>query len=192
MATAPRISEILVTVILLVILAVVVMMGFLVYRVTYTVTSILDGIDRLVVRVESLEQKIDAAVPERELESFLDEVAVLQEGAGDESIQLKHDAEAEVRHLLRRIPFLAERYQYSGKNSSPLRFSAQIYAKYRTYRKTLTSAEDFITKVTTKTIGGNAYYAVQKDGSKRELAEVMREELEKYRAAQEGKADDVE
>ncbi len=68
-------------------------------------------------------------------------------------------------------------------NYSPLRFYAQVYAKYRIYRQTLTSAEDFIAKVTTTTIAGNKYYGVQKDGSRRELSDLLREELAKYRAA---------
>ena len=59
----------------------------------------------------------------------------------------------------------------------------QLYTKYKAYRKTLTSAEDFIDSAATRTIAGNTYYALMPDGSRKPLAEWLKEALEKDRQA---------
>jgi hypothetical protein len=175
-------KDLLIIAILLLILVVLAIGGFLVYRVTRTAGRILDDVDRVAARLESMERKLDKAVPQQEIESVLEEIASLHQGAGDEAIQLKPAAEAEVKYLLKRLPSLAERYEYAGKTHSPLKFYAQLYAKYHTYRSTLTSADDFIARVATKTVTGNTYHAILKDGTKQDLAPLLTDELGRYRA----------
>lgn len=176
-----RLTDILLSAILLVVLAILVMVGSVAYRASATVNRILNDVDRVVERLEALEQKLDRTVPVDELDSILNEVALLQEDAEQDSLKFKPDAEAEVKFLLRRLRSVADEYRYSDESRSPLRFYAHLYAKYRVYRGSLTSAEDFIDRVATKTVTGKTYFAVLEDGSTKELAKLLREELQRYR-----------
>jgi len=90
-------------------------------------------------------------------------------------------AEAEINYLLALIGDAELKIEYSGKEHSTLRMRLQLTEKYKAYKHTLVSAEDFISRVATKTIAGNTYYVIKKDGTKTELASWLTELLKQYR-----------
>ena len=175
-------NDLLLTVVLVLVVLLLGTMCFMSWRVARTATRILDQVDRVVDRVESLERRLDAVVSVDEVESILEEVAKLRSGAGAESLALKPEAEAEVKYLLRCVRRSGLTFEYSGKAHSATRFYLQLLAKHKAYEKTLTSAEDFIEKVATKTIAGNTYHVRIEDGGRQGLAAWLLEALRERRA----------
>jgi len=174
----PSINELLVSVVLVLVVILLGTMCFISWRAARTATRILDQVDRVVDRVESLERKLDSVVPFDEVESILDEVAVLRPGVAGDVPELEPEAEAEVKYLLRCIRKSGLQFEYSGKAHSATRFYLQLYSKFRAYKNTLSSGRDFIEKVATRTIAGNVYYVLTEDGNgKVELAEWLRGKL---------------
>jgi hypothetical protein len=91
-------------------------------------------------------------------------------------------AEAEIKWLLSQIGSSKARFAYDNKKKSALMFYAHVYAKYKIYKKTLASAEDFIAKVGTKTITGKPYYITVPGGQQVELGQWLRAKLTARRA----------
>lgn len=148
-------------------------------QVTGTAARIAEKIDRLNEQVDRLEKKAREAVPVEEVESLLDSAAALRESAEN---PLTPAAEAEIRQLLARLRDPALTFGYGGEDIPAGRFYLQIYAKYKAYRRTLASAEDFIARIATRTIDGRDYHVRRGEGEQRPLGEWLREELAKLRA----------
>ena len=123
--------------------------------------------------------KARSAVKLDEIESVLDEVGRLR--ANDEAAELSPSAEAEIKRLLKSIRRSGKRFEWEGKTRTPRQCYLWLYSKFRMYRKSLESADDFIDKVATKTVTGNRYYVVHGDDEKQRLNEWLREVLAKHR-----------
>ncbi len=150
-------------------------------QVTSTAANISQQVNQVSERLEVLGKKTSEALRLDELENVLDEVAELR-SAEERSTPLAPKVEAEIDYLLSYIKDSGRQYEYSGKVRSARRFHLQLSGKYKMYRKTLTSAEDFIEKVATNTLAGNPYYIVDKDQRQR-LDGWLVEALRKYRAS---------
>ena len=103
---------------------------------------------------------------------------------GGETVKVEPRAEDEITWLLRQIGSSKAKFAYDDKEKSALSFYARLYAKYKVYKKTLASAEDFIDKVATKTITGKPYYITEPGGEKVELGDWLRARLAERRAGE--------
>ena len=131
-------------------------------------------------RMEELRAKLRDSVPTQELEDVLDEMKKARENPANLEPATKAEVDTEVTHLLATIRRSDCRYVRNGKEVSALNFYGYLLGKYKLYEGTVTSAEDFIEKVATKTMTGEPYYAVI-EGKKVALAVHLREALAKYR-----------
>jgi len=147
-----------------------------------TVAKVLEKVDALNERVEKLRKRLAPRIDE--IESIIDAVITLGK---DAETPLAPAAEREIDHLFSRIGAPGLKFGHEGKTDtySDTRLRFQLFAKYKLYKNSITSAEDFIEKVTTRTIGGHEYYVIEQ-GKKRPLAEWFREALKKRRAEIEG------
>ena len=128
-----------------------------------------------------IKDEMSDAVRIDEAQNVIDELSSLnkEEEKGGKGPDDK--SEAEIYYLLSCIGNSDLKIEYSGKEHSALRMRIQLSEKYKTYKHTLVTTEDFISRVATKTIAGNTYYIVQKDGTKTELASWLTDLLKKYR-----------
>ena len=96
-------------------------------------------------------------------------------------------AAQEIQYLMYCIGQPGLRYQYGDDNRSPAWVQAKFRIKYRALSKEISSAEDFIRKVASKTHENETYYVIQKNGNKIELSVLLTEALKKYRSQDTGK-----
>lgn len=94
-------------------------------------------------------------------------------------------ARAEIAHLLACIRDPKLNYEYSGKSRTAAWVALKLNGKYAIYQHSVVSAEDFIQKIAARTSEGDAYYVVQPDGSKTELAAYLTNVLAQCRASKE-------
>jgi len=154
-----------------------------VQRVTGTMARVADLVDRLTERIERLEKKVGDAVGMDELEMALDEIRDVRRGLYDVEEPVGPEVEREITHLLKHIESSGLRFEISGKYRSAFRSYLHLLAKYKVYRRTLRSAEDFIEKVATQSMIGHPYYVILEDGKKMALGAYLKDVLEKHRAA---------
>jgi hypothetical protein len=91
-------------------------------------------------------------------------------------------AEREITRLLAAVGSSGLQCCAGDAEYSALRLSLQLTAKYRAYRNAIGSAEEFVDRVATATVGGTPYSVVASDRSVRPLNEWLRERLAKMRA----------
>ncbi len=152
-------------------------------QVTGTMARVANLVDRLTERIERLERKTEEAIGTDELEMALDEIKDVRESLSTAEEPFGPEVEKEIRYLLGQIRWSGLKFEISGKYRSAFRSYLYLLAKYRAYRKTLRSADDFIEKVATKTITGHPYYVLLEDGKKMALGAFLKDALEKRRAA---------
>lgn len=132
-------------------------------------------------RLQSVEEKAMDAMNLDELEHILDEVDAIRDAQPPAAGGPSSDAEREIKYLLSQIRNSPHRFVYSDENKGGLRFSLQLYAKYKVYDKIIASAEDFIEKVGTKSIAGQPYRVVISPEETVALNDWLREMLRTYR-----------
>lgn len=160
----------------------IVSVGADVRQVTATGTRVSHLVDRLAERIERLEQKTEGAIGIDELESALDELKDVREGFSRAHEALGAEAEGEIRYLLEHIRRSGHQFALPGKFRSGFRAYVHLRAKFKLYRSTLTSAENFIQQVATRTVTGHPYYVKFDDGGKMALDAWLRKSLREYRA----------
>ena len=158
----------------------VVAIGGDVKQVTGTAARISTKLDKAMDRIDKLENKLKDAVPVEELENVLEEVKRAREKSANLEPSRRAEVDKEVQYLLTTIRRSGCRYERDGKETSPLSFYGYLLSKYKLYEGNVTSAEDFIDKVATRTMTGKPYYIIR-DGAKVELPAYLRQELAKYR-----------
>jgi hypothetical protein len=88
-----------------------------------------------------------------------------------------------VRELLAAVRGADLKFVRGGEEKSGLRMYAWLYAKYQIWKPTIASADEFISKVASEALTGTPYQVVGKDGSRRPLADWLKERLAALRAA---------
>jgi hypothetical protein len=146
-----------------------------------TGAQISEHLEKLDERLQSMEEKAAGAMNLKEVESILDEVDELSDDQSSPTGPISADTEREIKHLLSHITNSNHRFTYSDENKGGMRFSLQLYAKYKTYKKLLSSAEDFIDKVATTSIGGHPYQVVIDANQTVALRDWLTDELQEYR-----------
>jgi len=153
-----------------------------VQQMSSTGAQISEHLQKLDNRLQAIEAKAFDAMNIDEVESMINELDELRDGASTPGKPISPDAEREIKYLLSQIMQSKHRYVYSDENKGGTRFYFQLYAKYKTYKSTLASAEDFIDKVATSSIGGHPYQVVVSPDQTVALKDWLGEELKKYRS----------
>lgn len=149
--------------------------------VTGTAADLAVKIDELSNRVARLAEKSSDAIGLDELETALDGIAELRRGRDEPTSTIDPRTEGEIRYLLdTAILRSGKRFEWSGKSRSAAGAYAYFLAKYKLYEKTLTSAEDFVDKVATRTLTGRPYQVLV-DGRRQPLDQYLLEALGKRR-----------
>jgi hypothetical protein len=152
-----------------------------------TGAQISEHLQKLDDRLRSIEEKTAEAVNLDEVEHVFDELAEIRHRDTTPESGISPKTEREIRHLLSQIRRSDYRFTYSvfgsDKSKSGTQFYIQLYAKYKTYEDALSSAEDFIDKVATTTIGGNPYHVFIDANKTVALKDWLSDELATYRAS---------
>lgn len=155
-------------------------------KITGTAADLSRKVDRIAEKMERFEQRARDSLQVEEAKHLMGELARLHgpqpEGRADPDAV----AEAEIHYLLETIRRSGYRFGHSDRTASANNYYLRFHGKFVLYKKTIKSAEDFIEKIGTKTMGGNAYYLLDGE-SKRPLREWLLEQLRKRRGA--GKAE---
>ena len=146
-------------------------------QIARTGARISEQIDRIMNRLEALEDRLEEAIPNEEIESLIGELGHLKQGLSGESAVRSVTGEAAIETMLDRIGNSGLRFGYEEKEYSAFRFKTQLRIKYQTFKRTISSPEDFIEKVATKTINGHPYFVITENGEKQPLDGWLRADL---------------
>ena len=150
-----------------------------------TGAQISEHLEKLDDRLRAIEEKAADAINLDEFTHLLDEVDVIRNGQQSAAGAPSPDTEREIKHLLAQIRSSDHRFAYSvlgsDKSKSGTVLYLQLYTKYKTYKNVVSSAEDFINKVATTTIGGEPYRVVISTDEAVPLNDWLTEELKNYR-----------
>ena len=150
-----------------------------------TTAKVSRQVDKISLRVESFGGKLAGAVKVDEIESVLGEIASVRASrreSGETRVALSPEARSEMGHLMSQVARCDGHFEAEGKTYSPRRMYLQLLAKKRVYEDSLTSTEDFIERVAARSMSGKEYFVAFGDGTRKSVAEWLREELEKRRA----------
>jgi hypothetical protein len=86
-----------------------------------------------------------------------------------------------IAELLRSVRASGLKFARGGKEYGGLTAYAWLWAKYKILESTVGSADDFVAKIGTKELIGEAYEVVRADGTKQPLAEWLRAKLAELR-----------
>ena len=153
-------------------------------EVTATAAHISRQVDKIGERLADLEQEWDslkASMGVDEVASLLDSAADLRRALGTGGDGPSREAEREIDHLFGVIRGFDHEFACGDRELSPLELYVALRTKYQVYRKGISSAEQFVDDMATKTVIGNPYRVVFEDGEKRPLNEWLREALESHR-----------
>ncbi|MCP4107278.1 MAG: DUF5329 domain-containing protein [Desulfobacteraceae bacterium] len=155
-----------------------------VQRTTEAVANLSEKISSVRTDMKGIEKKIKEMIPLEAAEHAIDAAIQIGRNIKEDDIEPDQAAEEEIKFLLSRIKQKDLSYEISGKKRSPSYIHAKMYAKYKLYKKSVASAEDFIEKAAAKTTLGRTYYVINAEGKKHELSEWLSEKLQKYRTDQ--------
>lgn len=165
----------------------------LLYRTARTIEAAGMAIDRVGQRVDSIGEKVDAMAEsvagvgqkvDRTTGAVADVAEMVKDGVSDLGGELSAEEDALIKGLLAAVRRSDLTFVRSGNEKSGLRMYGWLYSKYNMHKLLLDSADDFITQVATKSLGGDAYEIIEKDGDRRPLADWLSERLVGLRAAQ--------
>jgi hypothetical protein len=151
-------------------------------QVTATAAAFSVRFDELGARLDRFEEAATALLDKDRLTSVEESAETVLQSAMSPKPNLDTGAQAEINYLLETIGQPTVRYEYRGKQRPPLWVRWKLEAVFRLYKNVITTAEDFIAKVATKTMDGYIYYVVDENGAKTELGSWLREALAKYRS----------
>ncbi len=138
-------------------------------QIAKTGARISEQIDRIMDRLEALEGRLDEVLPDEEIGSLVEELGNLKQGLSGEGAVRSASCETVIDTMLERIGSSGLRFGYEDKEYSAFRFKTQLRIKYQTFKRTISSPEDFIEKVATKTINGRPYFVITENGEKQPL-----------------------
>ena len=150
-------------------------------RVTRSAAQMAAKVDSAVATMEKLESQAKESVSMDELASVMDEMTEISAGQKGERKSLEGDAKTEIAFLLDSIRDSNYRFGHDEDIRSAGNYYLRFKTKVAAYKNVLSSAEDFIEKVATRTIGGNEYFVVLESGEKRPLDEWLTEKLKERR-----------
>ena len=151
-------------------------------EVTGTAAQISRDVREIREELKEVKVKVEQSLPVEELDSLMDAALQMGRSFKADSPSLDADAEREIKYLLRALLLSGMKYERRGKERPISLLYATLYAKYKSLRGALASAEDFVDKVATKSVLGRSYYIVDKEGNRHALRDWMLETLEKRRA----------
>jgi len=167
----------------------------LIYRLEQSVVAVSSDVKEVASTAATLSQDVAAIredivnVKEKALDSIryeearhaIDEAIAFGAAAKAESSQLTDTAEEEISALLKSLVVSGCTAEVYGRKQSIMTLYGRIYGKYKLKQNVLTSAEDFIAQIASKSVLGNTYYLVDKDGEKSELSEWLTNRLKAIR-----------
>ncbi len=98
-----------------------------------------------------------------------------------DSSKLSAANEREIRELLKSLVLSGYSVEVGGARQSIFTLYGWVYGRYKLMKNTLTSTEDFIERVGTKSILGKTYYLVDKEGKRIQLSDWLRDRLKEMR-----------
>ena len=190
-----RIDLFLLAVLLLLSIHLVWRLTILTYRLDHTVAALSDDVKQVTETAAiiscdvaalreglgAIKDKLAQSIPLGGLKSALDAALTIGGAVRADSSALDPAAESEIKALLTALLYSGMRYDDDGKQRSVTRIWTALYTKYKVMRKGLVSAEDFIDKVATRSVLGNTYYLLDKDGERVALRDWMLEALRNHR-----------
>ena len=133
--------------------------------------------------VDRVEERLRVWYEDLDIAGTATEAVDVALSLGGEAVEVEPRAEDEIKWMLNQIGSSKAKFAYDDKERSALSFYARLYAKYKVYKKTLASAEDFIDKVASKSVTGKAYHVTEPGGERVELGEWLRAKLAGRRKA---------
>ena len=155
-----------------------------VQEVTQVAAELARQVEELSERVEGQVDELSAQLDSKdeELAAMWEEAASLAKTWQQEDAEVDHNVEEEINHLLAYIDQPGLKFEQSGKSVTPSWLGFKLARKREIYGAAVTSAEDFIENVASKTVAGNSYYVIDEDGEKEELGRWLLDELHRYRS----------
>lgn len=153
-----------------------------VQAVTSSAASLAEKVDRIVARLDAMEYQFKEELKIDQAKQFFDEVHEVRDLEKNNTGKLSESSKAEIQALLAEIKGSSLRFGHDGDEHSAYNYYVRLYGKYEAYKDALTSAEDFINRAGTKTVGGEPYYAILKSGEKQPLKDWLTERLKQLRA----------
>ncbi len=141
------------------------------------VTTVMATTARVAKHVDNVEKRLHALFQDVDIAGAAAGAADVARSLGGEAVEMEPRAEGEITWLFGQIRSSKARFAYDDTKKSALSFYMRLYAKYKVYKKTIASAEDFIDKVATKTITGKPYYITEPGGKQVELGQWLRAKL---------------
>jgi len=149
-------------------------------QIVSTASEISKEVDEIRAHVSRLEEKVRESLPLEEMDSLLEETRLLfspNEETKDTE-DLSTVSMNQIESLLRIIRKSGHRFRFGDRSFSSFSFYLLLKSKYGIHKKLLTSSEDFIEKVATQTVTGKPYEVLFEDGSTKNLADWLREQME--------------
>ncbi|MHC5056901.1 MAG: DUF5329 family protein [Planctomycetota bacterium] len=147
-------------------------------QVMATTARVAEDVDRVEARIQTWYKSFGGA----KVAGAVDELARMARGLTGETVDRSAAASEEVAYLISQVRTSKAKFEYAGREQSGMSLYARLYAKYKAYGNAITSAEDFIDKVASKSITGKAYHVTEPGGEKVELGRWLRAKLAAKRA----------
>ena len=151
-------------------------------EVTSTVAAVSRDVSAIREDIAKFKEKAKESVPYEEARQAIEEALALGAAAKADSSALSASAEREINALLKSLILCGLRVEVGGRTQSVLILYGWIYGEYKIKQNTLTSAEDFIDQVGTKSILGKTYYLVDQEGNRVQLSTWLMNRLRGIRA----------
>lgn len=134
-------------------------------------------VETLRTQVEEIREKVDDVVPREQLQGTIADAQRIRDGLGRSDGSLPAEEQEHIEALLRRLAASDLRYE-SRRGLLPVEILwGRIQTRYLSMRNTLTSAEEFIDVVATRSMLGVEYRVTEADGGSLTLREWMHGEL---------------
>ena len=135
-------------------------------------------------QINGIQNKIDRAIPDEKVTQAWRDAKSIKNGLTTDTTLLSGESRAEITELFALLSRSDLKFQRKKKTRPISYLHARLYPKYISMQKTLTSSEDFIAKVATHTILGNAYVVLDTNGTPHQLSDWLTLKLESIRTTQ--------
>ena len=150
---------------------------------THSVAEMGQSLEEITDRLVRMEEDAERATGLDDAQNALEVLGDVRKDKYTNPQRLSPEAEAEIKFLIERIRAAKAEFICGSKHLSPTYFSLHLWAKYRYFKKTLASADEFIEKAATETISGYKYRVAFADGTSVDLATWLRQQLMEHRKA---------
>jgi uncharacterized protein YfcZ (UPF0381/DUF406 family) len=149
-------------------------------QVTNSASRVAAKVDEAVSYLEKMEAKAKDVVSIDEVASVINEISEVRDNQ-NAPVATDEKAKIEITYLLNCVRESNCRFGHDNDIRSASNYYIRLHAKFIAYKDGLRSAEDFIDKVATRTIGGNDYFVVLETGTKQSLRDWFTEKLTERR-----------